>query len=99
MITFSPRLDKRDTSFFLVGIGGAGNDPQTALSLVAYSDNAASGDGRFNSGRFADPEVDKMIDAMKTEMDSTKRNAMIRAAFINLHEGAYLIPLHRQMLP
>jgi peptide/nickel transport system substrate-binding protein len=99
MVTFSPRLDKRDTSFFLVGIGGAGSDPQTALSLVAHSENADSGDGRFNSGRFADPEVDKMIDAMKTEMDSAKRNAMIRAAFANLHEGTYLIPLHRQMLP
>ena len=32
-------------------------------------------------------------------MDTGKRNALIRAAFMRLHEGAYLIPLHRQMLP
>jgi len=99
MVSFSPRLDKRDASFFLIGIGGSGSDPQTSLTLVAHSENATSGDGRFNSGRFADAELDKFIDAMKTEMDTTKRNAMIRAAFIKLHEGAYLIPLHRQMLP
>ena len=99
MVSFSPRLDKRDASFFLIGIGGSGSDPQTSLTLVAHSENATSGDGRFNSGRFADAELDKLIDAMKTEMDTAKRNAMIRAAFVRLHEGAYLIPLHRQMLP
>jgi peptide/nickel transport system substrate-binding protein len=99
MVTFSPRLDKRDTSFFLVGIGGSGRDPQTSLTLVAHSENAASGDGRFNSGRFVDPEVDKLIDGIKSEMDTARRNAMIRSAFLKLHEGAYHIPLHRQMLP
>ena len=99
MVTFSPRLDKRDVSFFLVGIGGSGSDAQTSLSLVAHSESPATGDGRFNSGRFADPEVDKLIDAIKSEMDTPKRNAMIRSAFLKLHEGAYLIPLHRQMVP
>jgi peptide/nickel transport system substrate-binding protein len=99
MATYSPRLDKRDTSFFMVGIGGSGRDPQTALSLVGHSENEATGDGRFNSGRFADAEVDRLIDAMKTEMDAARRHAMIRSAFLRLHEGAYLIPLHRQMLP
>ncbi|MGA0611883.1 ABC transporter substrate-binding protein [Caldimonas sp. KR1-144] len=99
MVTYSPRTDKRDVSFFLLGIGGAGRDPQTSLTLVAHSENAASGDGRFNTGRFADAEVDRLIDAIKTEMDAAKRNAMIRSAFLKLHEGAYLIPLHRQMLP
>jgi peptide/nickel transport system substrate-binding protein len=99
MVSFSPRLDKRDVSFFLVGIGGSGSDPQTALTLVAHSENATSGDGRFNSGRFGDTELDKFIDAMKTEMDAPRRNAMIRSALMKLHEGAYLIPLHRQMVP
>jgi len=99
MASYSPRLDKRDASFFLIGIGGSGNDAQTSLTLVAHSENATTGDGRFNIGRFSDQELDKSIDAMKTEMDATKRNAMIRAAFLRLHEGAYLIPLHRQMLP
>jgi peptide/nickel transport system substrate-binding protein len=99
MVTYSPRLDKRDVSFFLVGVGGSGSDPQTSLSLVGHSENATTGDGRFNSGRFADPEVDNLIDAIKTEMDTAKRNAMIRSAFLKLHEGAYVIPLHRQMLP
>jgi peptide/nickel transport system substrate-binding protein len=99
MATFSPRLDKRDASFFMVGIGGSGKDPQTPLSLVAHSENAATGDGRFNTGRFADAELDGFIDAMKTEMDPSRRQAQIRSAFLKLHEGVYLIPLHRQMLP
>ena len=99
MVTYSPRLDKRDVSFFLVGVGGSGGDPQTSLSLVGHSENAATGDGRFNSGRFADPELDKLIDAMKTEMDTAKRDAMARSAFRRLHDGVYLIPLHRQILP
>lgn len=99
MASYSPRLDKRDVSFFLLGIGGTGSDAQTSLSLLAHSVNDASGDGRFNSGRFADAELDRLIDAMKTEMDTPRRNAMIRSAFLKLHDGAYLIPLHRQKLP
>jgi peptide/nickel transport system substrate-binding protein len=97
MATFSPRSDNHDFSFFLLGIGG-GRDPQNALSLVGHSKNA-SGDGRFNTGRFADAELDRLIDAMKTEMDTAKREAMLRSALVKLHEGVYLIPLHRQMQP
>lgn len=99
MAMFSPRLDSRDLSFFLVGVGGGGRDPQTALTLVAHSENAASGDGRFNSGRFADAEVDRLIDGIKIEMDFEKRDEMIRQALTKLREGVFLIPLHRQMLP
>jgi peptide/nickel transport system substrate-binding protein len=99
MATYSPRLDKRDLSFFLVGVGGAGSDPQTILTLVAHSENLATGDGRFNSGRFADPEVDRLIDAIKVEMNTVRRDELIRSAFIKLREGVYLVPLYRQMLP
>jgi peptide/nickel transport system substrate-binding protein len=48
MAMFSPRLDSRDVSFFLVGFGGGGRDPQTVLSLLAHSENAKTGDGRYN---------------------------------------------------
>jgi peptide/nickel transport system substrate-binding protein len=98
MATFSPRLDARDVSFFLVGVGG-GRDPQIALTLVGRSENAATGDGRFNAGRFADPEVDRLIDAIKTEMDASRREEMIRLTLLKLRDGVYLVPLHRQMLP
>lgn len=98
MATFSPRLDRRDVSFFLVGVGGAARDPQTSLSLVAHSENTTTGDGRFNSGRFSDPEIDRLVDALKIEMDAAQRDAMIRSALIKLREGVYVVPLHRQML-
>jgi peptide/nickel transport system substrate-binding protein len=99
MVTYAPRLDKRDVSFYLAGTGGGGRDPQTSLTLVAHSENAASGDGRLNSGRFSDPEIDQLIDAIKTEMDTARRDSMIRSALLKLRERVYLIPLHRQMLP
>jgi len=99
MAQYSPRLDQHDVSFFLVGIGGSARDPQNSLTLVAHSESEASGDGRFNVGRFKDEEVDRLIDAVKTEMDSVKRDAMINAAVRKLAEGVYLIPLHRQKLP
>ena len=99
MAMFSPRLDTRDVSFFLLGFGGGGRDPQTALSLLAHSENAQTGDGRFNSGRFSDPEIDRLVAAMKTEMDTKRRDEMIRQSLLKMREGVYVIPLHRQMLP
>ena len=57
------------------------------------------GKGDFNSGRYVDPALDRMIDAVEIEMDAVKRRAMMLEAFRRVREAIYTIPLHRQMIP
>jgi peptide/nickel transport system substrate-binding protein len=43
-------------------------------------------DGNFNFSKISDPVVDRLVDAMKTETDVAKRNAMIREALVRTRD-------------
>ncbi|MEP7155476.1 MAG: ABC transporter substrate-binding protein [Betaproteobacteria bacterium] len=95
---FFQKLERRDSSFFLYGWGGAPSDGTTFLNPLAHSFDG-KGKGDFNMGRFADAEVDRDIDLAAGEMDDTKREALLAAAAGRVRDQAYLIPLHRQIIP
>ena len=69
----------------------------TLQSLVRTRTSGA--DGNFNMGRASDPVVDRLVDAMKTELDVTKRNALIREALIRTRDELLVIPIHHQLWP
>ena len=56
-------------------------------------------DGNFNFGRVSDANVDQLVDAMKTETDVTKRNALIREALVRTRDEFLYVPLHHQLRP
>src|SRR5690606_40487251 len=56
-------------------------------------------DGNFNFSKVSDPVVDRLTDAMKSETDIAKRNAMIREALLRIKDEVLLIPIHHQMRP
>lgn len=96
--TYFAKLQKNDTSLYMLGWGGPPGDPITTLRPVIHSPRPG-GDGDFNYGRATDPKLDELIDAINVEPDAERRNAMIRDAF-TLHDGEALhIPLHRQIIP
>ncbi len=98
MATFIQKVQNFETSAYLLGWGVATYDAQYSLqSLVRTKTTGA--DGNFNFGRVSDPEIDKLIDAMKTETDIPKRNTMIRDALIRTRDEVLVIPLHHQMRP
>ncbi len=98
MATFIQKVQNYDTSAYLLGWGVATLDAQYTLqSLVRTKTTGA--DGNFNFGRISDPEVDRLVDAMKSEIDQTKRNAMIRDALVRTRDEVLLIPLHHQLRP
>jgi peptide/nickel transport system substrate-binding protein len=70
---------------------------QPLQSLVRTRTTGA--DGNFNFSRISDPEIDRLVDAMKTEVDVAKRNEMIRQALVRTRDEVLLIPLHHQMRP
>lgn len=95
---FFQRVDNFDFSFHLYGWGGAPTDPGLTLSPV-LSHNNGKGRGDFNSGRFIDPELDSLVSRIETEMDSTKRRAMMLEALQRVRQQVYTLPLHRQVIP
>lgn len=95
---FFQKLERRDSSFFLYGWGGAPSDGTTYLTPLAHSFDG-KGRGDFNQGRFFDVEVDRAIDRASGEMDDAKREVLLSSAASRVREQAYMIPLHRQIIP
>jgi peptide/nickel transport system substrate-binding protein len=98
MATFSQKFQNFDSSMYMLGWGVATYDAQYTLqSLVRTKTTGA--DGNFNFSKISDPVVDRLVDAMKSEPDVAKRNAMIREALVRTRDEVLLIPLHHQMRP
>jgi peptide/nickel transport system substrate-binding protein len=98
MATFSQKFQNFDSSLYLLGWGVATYDAQYTLqSLIRTRTTGA--DGNFNFSRISDPQIDRLVDAMKSETDVAKRNAMIREALVRTRDEVLTIPLHHQMRP
>jgi peptide/nickel transport system substrate-binding protein len=98
MATFSQKFQNFDSSLYMLGWGVATYDAQYTLqSLVRTRTTGA--DGNFNFSKISDPVVDRLVDAMKSEVDVAKRNQMIRDALVRTRDEVLLIPLHHQMRP
>ena len=95
---FFQRVDQFDVSMHLYGWGGAATDPGFTLTPVIHSPDG-KGKGDFNSGRFIDPALDRLIEAAEVEMDPVKRRATMLEAFQRVRDNVYTIPLHRQVIP
>jgi len=93
-----PRLEKFDTSAYLLGWGANTYDALTSLqSLVRTRANGS--DGSYNVGRISDEKIDALIDGAKTETDPGKREAMLKEALQLTARNYYYIPIHHQMRP
>jgi peptide/nickel transport system substrate-binding protein len=95
---FFQKVDQLDISIHLYGWGGAATDPGFTLTPVVHSRDG-KGRGDFNSGRFHDPDLDRLIQAVEVEMDPARRRAAMLEAFKRVRENVYFIPLHRQVIP
>jgi peptide/nickel transport system substrate-binding protein len=97
--TYFPKLEKFDTSFYMLGWGGAITDAQTTLDPVLRTFDKTSGKGGFNYGRYSNPKLDALIDAAAIEMNANKRKELIRQALAEHNEQVHHVPLHRQVIP
>ena len=98
MATFSQKFQNFDSSLYMLGWGVATYDAQYMIqSLVRTKTSGA--DGNFNFSRVSDAQIDKLTDAMKSETDVAKRNAMIKEALLRIRDEVLVIPLHHQMRP
>ena len=96
--TYIPKLLNFDTSAYMLGWGVPSFDGlYTLQSLVRTKTSGA--DGSFNQGRISDKKLDEMIDQLKVETDTKKRDALLKQALEITRDQAYYVPLHHQMRP
>jgi peptide/nickel transport system substrate-binding protein len=93
-----PRMEKFDTSLFLLGWGGAITDAETTFTPV-FRFPAPNGVGIYNWGRVKNDKFEALAVASSQESDAKKREALVTAALREYQSQTHLIPLHRQMVP
>jgi peptide/nickel transport system substrate-binding protein len=97
--TYFPKLEKQDTSFYMLGWGGAVTDAKTTLEPIMHTRDEKTQFGFYNYGRYSDTKLDQLIQSSGTEADVNKRRQLIKEA-LTLHNSELRhIVLHRQMIP
>ena len=92
------KLDKLDTSLYMLGWGGAVTDAETTLTPVMRN-RSDKGAGYYNYGNSRNDKFDALAAQSTVEPDPKKREQLIKAALAEWKEQVHTIPLHRQMIP
>jgi peptide/nickel transport system substrate-binding protein len=95
---FFPKVQKYDTSFYLIGWGVATLDSLNALQTVIHSPGKGA-DGEQNYGKYSNATVDAAIDKLKVENDPKRRIELTTEALMLHREEAGHIPLHYPIIP
>jgi peptide/nickel transport system substrate-binding protein len=93
---FFPKLSQASSSFIEFGWTSL-PDPWATLNAL-FRTHDASGLGTFNAGRYSNPKLDVLIDAIRTEPDLTKRRARVGVVLRMLHDDLPYLPLYRRNL-
>ena len=98
-VTYFPKLDKNDTSMYMLGWGGSITDAEPSITPLMKTADASKGQGAFNYGRVSNPKIDQTGGQSSVEADPKKREALVKATLLEWKEQVHTIPLHRQMIP
>jgi peptide/nickel transport system substrate-binding protein len=95
---FFQKIERLDTSFYLLGWGGGTTDAQGLLDPIVHRPDARTQKGGYNYGRVGDEQLDALIDAAGSEMDAAKRSRLIADAQRHAQARHVVLPIHRQMI-
>jgi peptide/nickel transport system substrate-binding protein len=95
---YFPKVQKFDTSMYMLGWGGSITDAEVVMTPV-YRSRGEGGIGSWNFGGVSNAKFDELAAASSREPDIKKREALIKAALGEYREQAHVIPLHRQVIP
>jgi len=96
--TWFLKMEKFDTSLYLLGWGGAVTDADTTLNAVMRAPSS-NGVGMYNWGRVKNERFEQLAVASSQEADPKKRELLVKAAVREYIDQTHLIPLHRQVIP
>jgi peptide/nickel transport system substrate-binding protein len=91
-----PALQNNEAEFYLLGWGVPTYDSEYAFSFLHHTRSGRF--GGWNSTRYSNPELDKKIEALSSEIDIAKRNAAIAEIWKTVQDETIYIPLHDQLL-
>ncbi len=97
--TYFQKIQQFDTSLYLLGWATATFDALYTLQSLLHTVDPKGADGNFNLGKYSNPQVDALIDRIKTEIDDKKRSEMIREVLVLHANDVGHIPLHQQVIP
>ncbi|HQR11925.1 MAG TPA: ABC transporter substrate-binding protein [Casimicrobiaceae bacterium] len=95
---YFPKLEKNDTSLYMLGWGGGTTDAIFILQPVLATKNG-KGDGDYNYGRYTNAKLDELLAKIKVNMTPDQRLDEIHAALLAHNAETNHIPLHRQVIP
>ena len=98
-VLYFPKLERYETSLYLLGWGGAITDAETIFTPVYRNEDRASGAGAYNYGRSRNAKFDQLAAASSGEADPAKREQLIKAALAEYRAQLNVLPLHRQVIP
>lgn len=88
-----PLIGNRETDFYMLGWGNSSLDSYVPLKFQFHTE-----DSGWNAGGYSNARMDELIEAIATETDFDKRDAMIAEAWqISVDDVVYL-PLHHQVI-
>jgi peptide/nickel transport system substrate-binding protein len=88
--------DQPETEFYLLGWGVPTFNSEYVFTFLHHSRTGKF--GGFNATRLNDPELDKKIESLSSEVDTAKRNATIAEIWAKLQDEVYYLPVHHQTL-
>ena len=95
---YFPKLDKLDTSLYMLGWGGSITDAETTFTPI-YRNRGDKGVGSYNYGNYTDDSPAAAAEAQSGEPAPDSPKGLLKPPY-KLHTGAARhIPLHRQFIP
>ena len=96
---YFPKIEKFDTSFYVLSWGGGVTSDALYTLNALYHSYGHKGEGDFNLGRWANPEMDKLIAQIKVEGNAAKRSEEIRKALVLGNKELPVVTIHQPLIP
>jgi peptide/nickel transport system substrate-binding protein len=94
---FFPMITQAKVSLAEFGFTGTTEDAWQSLNGLLHTWDA-NGGGTFNGGRYSNPQLDALIDAVRIELDAGKRRAMVAQALKLAEDDVAYVPLYHRTL-
>jgi peptide/nickel transport system substrate-binding protein len=91
-----PLIKKKETDFYMLGWGVPTFDSEYIFNFLVHTTTDKL--GSWNGTRYSNPELDTKIQALASETDAEKRNAMIAEIWDVVKKEHLYAPVHHQVL-